>query len=92
MYLGLTISNSNGNLEELERKINSVWKVDAPIGYFMLPLQMLTLEMWNVISICNSFNKYQCHRRVKFEHSRPQKDVNYFWQSIGAILEVVPVG
>ena len=37
------VINSNGNMKE---------KVDIPIGYFMLPLQMLTLEVWN--SICNS--------------------------------------
>ena len=27
-----------------------VYKFDVPIGYFMVPLQMLTSEVWNIIS------------------------------------------
>ena len=50
VFLTSTVINSNRNMKELERKIN--WKVDVSIGYFILPLQMLTLEVWNVI--CNS--------------------------------------
>ena len=49
-----TFSNSNGNIEELQPKILcEELRVDVPIGYFMLPFQMLTSKVWNVI--CNSF-------------------------------------
>ena len=51
VFLTSTVINSNGNMKELERKIK-VWKVNVSIGYFILPLQMLTSEVWNVI--CNS--------------------------------------
>ena len=41
VFLTSTVINSNRNMKELERKINS----EKSIGYFILPLQMLTLEV-----------------------------------------------
>ena len=51
VFLTSTVINSNGNMKELERKIKCE-KIDVSIGYLILPLQMLTSEIWNVI--CNS--------------------------------------
>ena len=94
-----TVSNScNGNMKELGRK-KSVLKIDVPIGYLMLPLQMLISEVW--VSFCNSIvsvyatrqqDLYISNYRNEMKWSAfGQKSVIYFWQSVNAILEDVSV-
>ena len=56
VFLTSTVINSNGNMKELERKIKCeklMFRHCCSIGYLILPLQMMTSEVWNVI--CNSF-------------------------------------
>ena len=84
----------------------STAKNDFLIGYFMLPLLMLTLEGQK--SLHTLFEKYLDHMLVKFEQNHMvrtnsydpnftkfwafwQKVVNHFWQSVDAILEDVSV-
>ena len=43
-------------------------KIDFPIGYIMLPLQMLTLK--DKKSLHTLFDKYLDHMLVKFEQNR----------------------
>ena len=50
VFLTSTVINSNGNMKELKRKIK--YEKLSFDRVFMLPLQMLTSEVWNVI--CNS--------------------------------------
>ena len=73
-------------------------KNDFPIGYFMLPLPMLTLEVWS-FSILDFgpldfageiWTKSYGTNFTKFWAFR-QKMVNHFWQSVDAILEGVSV-
>ena len=45
VFLTSTVINNNENTKELERKIKCEKKVDVSIGYFILRLQMLTLEV-----------------------------------------------
>ena len=44
VFLTSTVINSNGNMKELELKIKCE-KLDVSMGYLILPLQMLTLEV-----------------------------------------------
>ena len=44
VFWTFTVSNSNGNMKKLERKILCK-KIDFLIGYFVLPLQMLTSKV-----------------------------------------------
>ena len=44
-------------------------KIDFPIGYFILPLLMLTLEVWNLKSLHTLFDRYLDHMLVKFEQN-----------------------
>ena len=74
-------------------------KIDFPIGHFMLPLPMLTLEVWSpsihyLVSIWSTYwwnlNKSYGPNYTKF-WAFWQKMVNHFWQSVDAILEDVSV-